>query len=276
MPKLKSGAVGIHYEVHGSGPVILFAHESTGHCGNWRGQIEHFARRRTCVLYNARGYPPSDVPSTPEAYSQAIFVADLLAVLDHLGIGAADIVGLSMGSMTALHFGLRHPDRVRSIVLAGTGPGRSRQEVEAFNAGVRALAKRLETIGWSAILEEYDAAPDRREVCWKNPALHRLYCEGLEARDGAVSAMILREVVCKRPVLAELKGELGRLDMPVLIVSGDADSDCLPTSLYLREALPRAGVAILPRTGHAVNVEEPYLFNGLLEGFYAAVADGRW
>jgi pimeloyl-ACP methyl ester carboxylesterase len=276
MPELRTGQVGIHYELHGSGPAILFAHESTGDCANWQAQVEHFAPRHTCIVYNARGYPPSAVPASPDAYSQEHFVADMLAVLDHLQVAKAHVVGLSMGSMTSLHFGLRHPDRARSIVLAGTGPGQSRAAVEAFNAQVRALADGLETRGWAAILEDYDSAPDRRELKWKNPSMHRLYCDRLRGRDGATSATILREVVCQRPLLADLRAELRRMDLPVLIATGDLDADCLPTSLFLRSVLPRAGLIVFPRTGHAVNLEEPDLFNDLLERFYASISAGRW
>lgn len=276
MPTLKSGEVGLHYEVHGSGPPILFAHESTGRCDNWRAQVEHFARRHTCIVYDARGYPPSDAPADPSAYSQSIFVGDMLAVLDGLGIERAHIVGLSMGSMTSLHFGLRHPSRVHSIVLAGTGPGQSRAAVEAFNTSVLAFADRLEAQGWSAIFEEYDLAPDRSPLRRKNPLMHRLYREALQARDAALSAMVLRQVVGRRPVLAELAHELGSMGIPVLIATGDTDDDCLPTSLFLKETLPRAGLAVFPRTGHAVNLEEPALFNNLVESFYAEIAERRW
>jgi pimeloyl-ACP methyl ester carboxylesterase len=276
MPALRSGEVSLSYQVFGEGPAILFAHESTGDGSNWQGQVEHFARRFTCITYNARGYPPSDVPAAPQSYSQALFVDDMLAVLDHLAIAEAHVVGLSMGSMTTLHFALRHPRRARSIVLAGTGPGQSRQAVEAFNAEVRALAEKLDRRGWGAILEEYDAAPDRVELRWKNPAMHRAYCGRLKERDGKVSATILREVVCRRPLLADLRDELARLDVPVLIATGDEDADCLPTSHFLRGVLPRSGLAVLPRSGHAVNLEEPRLFNELLDQFYAAVAAGRW
>jgi pimeloyl-ACP methyl ester carboxylesterase len=276
MPTLRSGEVGLHYELHGSGPPILFAHESTGGCESWRPQVEHFARRHTCIVYNARGYPPSDAPADSQAYSQAIFAADMLAILDGLKIERAHIVGLSMGSMTALHFGLGHPTRATSIVLAGTGPGQSSAAVEAFNTRVMALAGKLDAEGWSAILDDYDSAPDRRALRWKNPAMHRAYCAALRARDSALSALILRQVVGGRPVLAELAAELGAMDIPVLIATGDADDDCLPTSLFLKQTLPRAGLAVFPRTGHAVNLEEPLLFNSLVEGFHASVADGKW
>lgn len=276
MPALRSGEVDISYQLFGEGPAILFAHESTGDQSNWQAQVEHFSRRFTCITYNARGYPPSDVPATPRSYSQDLFVADMLAVLDRLKVEQTHIVGLSMGSMTTLHFALSHPERAHSIVLAGTGPGQSRQAVEQFNAQVQVLAGQLDKGGWGAILEDYDAAPDRVELRWKNPAMHRAYCDRLKERDGKISATILREVVCRRPLLADLEDELARLDVPVLIATGDEDGDCLPTSRFLRGVLPRSGLAVFPRSGHAVNLEEPRLFNELLDQFYAAVAAGRW
>jgi pimeloyl-ACP methyl ester carboxylesterase len=181
-----------------------------------------------------------------------------------------------MGSMTALHFGLGHPDRTLSIALAGTGPGQSRAAVETFNAQVEALAGQLETRRWDGIMEDYDDAPDRRDLRWKNPSVHRTYLEGLLNRDHAVSARILRRVVCTRPVLADLKDELAEMDLPVLIATGDQDADCLPTSLYLHRVLRRSGLAVFPRTGHAVNLEEPRLFNDLLDGFYRSLMAGKW
>jgi pimeloyl-ACP methyl ester carboxylesterase len=276
MPELTTDQVSIYYEVHGTGPPILFAHESTGDLSDWASQVEHFRDRYSCILYNARGYPPSGSPRDSKSYAQPIFVLDMLAVLDHLCIETAAIVGLSMGSMTALHFGLAYPRRTHSLVLAGTGPGHSREATEKFNAAVQALADHIEERGWPAVLTDYEATPDRRELRWKNPAMHKAYSDRLHARDRFLSAMVLRRVICRRPVLAEISHQLATMDVPVLIVTGDQDDDCLPTSYFLRRMVPRSGLAVLPRTGHAVNLEEPDLFNRLLDRFYIAIAGGKW
>ena len=276
MPEFNTDQVSIYYEVHGTGSPILFAHELTGDLSNWKNQIEYFRDRYTCILYNARGYPPSGAPRNPESYSQTTFVRDMLAVLDCLSIETAAIVGLSMGSMTALHFGLSYPRRTHSLVLAGTGPGQSRAATEKFNAAVQAFAGDIEKRGWTAVLGEYEATPDRRELRWKNPSMHKVYSDRLRDRDELMSAIVLRRVVCERPVLAEISDQLASMDVPVLIVTGDQDDDCLPTSHFLRRTLPRSGLAVLPRTGHAVNLEEPDLFNGLLDRFYLGIAGGKW
>ena len=85
--------------------------------------LRSFGRRYQVITYNARGYPPSDVPTDPGAYSQAQAVEDLHAVLRHLGIGQAYVGGLSMGGGTALHFGIAYPDMARALIVAATGSG---------------------------------------------------------------------------------------------------------------------------------------------------------
>ena len=115
--------VDLCYETTGSGDPIIFVHEFAGHKESWEPQIRHFARRYQCVTYNARGYPPSSVPPEVSSYSQNRAVADILAVMDHLKIKKAHIVGLSMGGFATLHFGLQHPDRALSLVVAGCGYG---------------------------------------------------------------------------------------------------------------------------------------------------------
>ncbi len=104
-------AIGLHVEEAGSGTPILFIHEFGGNHASWEPQLRFFSRRHRCITYAARGYPPSDVPEDVARYSQAIAVADAVAVLDGLGIGKAHIVGLSMGGFATVHLGLTHPDR---------------------------------------------------------------------------------------------------------------------------------------------------------------------
>src|SRR6185437_11282534 len=90
--------VRLYYEEVGSGVPVIFVHEFAGDHRSWEPQLRHFARRYRCIAYNARGYPPSEVPEDPERYSQARARDDILAVLDRLGIERAHVVGLSMGA----------------------------------------------------------------------------------------------------------------------------------------------------------------------------------
>ena len=123
MPFIESQGVRLYYEEAGSGTPVLFAHEFGGDMRSWEPQMRFLSRYFRCIAFNARGYPPSDVPSDPAAYSQAIAGDDAVHLLDALGLDSAHIVGLSMGSVTTLDIGLRHGGRARSITLCGCGYG---------------------------------------------------------------------------------------------------------------------------------------------------------
>src|SRR5262249_47302520 len=115
--------VKLYYEETGTGIPIVFVHEFAGDIRSWEPQVRHFGQRYRCIAYNARGYPPSDVPSEPEKYSQMRAVHDIRAVLDGLKIDKAHIVGLSKGGFATAHFGYTYPDRARSLVIGGCGYG---------------------------------------------------------------------------------------------------------------------------------------------------------
>ena len=113
----------LYSEETGKGRPLVFVHEFAGDLRSWEPQVRHFGRRYRCIAFNARGYPPSDVPESPTAYSQALAAGDIKAVLDHLAIDRGHIVGLSMGGFAVLHFGLRHADRAlrQRLVVATCG-----------------------------------------------------------------------------------------------------------------------------------------------------------
>src|SRR2546427_435130 len=137
--------VKLYYEEAGSGIPILFVHEFAGDHRSWEPQLRFFSRAYRTIAYNARGYPPSDVPADPSRYSQARARDDAIAVLDHLGIDRAHVVGLSMGGFATLHVGLAHPQRALSLVAAGCGYGAAPTEREKFRSDCEALATLLET-----------------------------------------------------------------------------------------------------------------------------------
>ena len=115
--------VKLYTEETGSGTPIVFVHEFAGDCRSWEPQVRHFSRRYRCITYNARGYPPSDVPKDVERYSQARARDDIRCVLDGLKIERAHIVGLSMGAFATLHFGMAYGKRALSLTIAGGAYG---------------------------------------------------------------------------------------------------------------------------------------------------------
>src|ERR1700760_677792 len=153
----------------GTGSPVVFVHEFAGDVRSWEPQIRHLGRRYRCITYNARGYPPSDVPDDVAKYSQARARDDIRAVLDALKIDKAHIVGLSMGGFATVHFGFTYPDRALSLVIAGCGYGASADKRAQFAAELDETVKRIEEIGMVKAAEGYASAPSRVQFQNKDP-----------------------------------------------------------------------------------------------------------
>lgn len=273
MPFVSHNGVNLHYVTAGSGAPVLFVHEFSGDTRSWEPQLRHFARSYRCVAFDARGYEPSDVPSDPDAYSQDLAVTDVLAVLDHLEIEQAHLVGLSMGGFTALHTGLRHPDRVLSLAIGGVGYGTTRDE--GWKADVEHLAEFYGDDPVGAAVS-HGSAPGRVPFMVKDERGWTEFLEQLKQHSPVGSSLTMRGVQGRRPNLLDLEDELRALAVPLLVMTGDEDEQCLEPSLYLKRACPMAGLAVLPRSGHTLNLEEPARFNQLVGDFLAQVTAGAW
>src|SRR6187551_2468965 len=121
MPYAISNGVRLYYEEAGRGIPIVFVHEFADDLRSWEPQLRYFSRRYRCIAYNARGYPPSDVPNAASKYSQSIATDDIANVMRHLKIRKAHIIGCSMGGYAALHFALRYPRMAISSTVIGAG-----------------------------------------------------------------------------------------------------------------------------------------------------------
>jgi pimeloyl-ACP methyl ester carboxylesterase len=268
--------VRLHVEEHGSGTPILFIHEFAGDHRSFEPQVAHLQDRYRCIVYSARGYPPSDVPFDAAAYSQARAVADAIAVLDGLRIDRAHIVGLSMGGFCTLHLGLRHPERARSLVVAGCGYGAAPQAREGFRRECAAIAEAIRTEGMPRFAQRYAEGPARVQFQDKNREGWETFARQLAEHSDEGSALTMLGVQRERPSLYDLLDELGAMTVPTLILAGDEDDGCLDTDLALKRAMPAASLTVLPRTGHTANLEEPEVFNAVVERFLASVDDGTW
>jgi pimeloyl-ACP methyl ester carboxylesterase len=268
--------IDLHYEESGSGFPLLFIHEFAGDQRSWEPQVRRFAGSYRCITYNARGYPPSDVPTEPSAYSQATAVGDALAVLDAAGVEVAHVIGLSMGGFAALHLVLRNPGRVRSAVVAGAGYGSQPEKLAQFRKESEAIAGAFESLGSAKVAESYAVGPARVQLQTKNPEAWQAFRAALAQHDPEGAALTMRGVQAARPSLYELQDELRAVRTPTLILAGDEDEGSLEPSLMLKRAIPTSGLVILPRTGHAANLEEPDLFNDAVGRFLSAVDNGEW
>jgi pimeloyl-ACP methyl ester carboxylesterase len=268
--------VDLHVEDTGQGIPLLFIHEFAGDHRSWEPQVRAFSRRYRCITYAARGYPPSDVPVDVASYSQDLAVTDAIAVLDALRIERAHVVGLSMGGFTSLHLALRHPDRARSAVVAGVGYGAHPDVRQSFRREAEAIASAFDTEGAASFASRYAEGPARVQFQNKDRRGWEEFATQLAQHSNVGAANTMRGVQRERPSLYDLRDELARVEVPVLLLIGDEDEGCLDANLMLKRTMPSAGLAVLPRTGHASNLEEPELFDRLIGDFLAAVDAGRW
>jgi pimeloyl-ACP methyl ester carboxylesterase len=277
MPTLSTDdGVKLFYEEAGAGTPVVFVHEFAGDHRSWEPQLRYFSRRYRCIAYNARGYPPSDVPEDFERYSQARARDDIRAVLDALKIERAHVVGLSMGAFATLHFGLSYPDRAISLVVAGGGSGAHPASYGAFQDDARKNAEFMRREGMERFAATYGHGPARVQLQNKDPRGFAQYLQQLAEHSPLGSANTMRGYQARRPSLYDLTAEMGRLERPTLILTGDEDEPCLEACLLMKRAIPTAGLVVLPQSGHAINLEEPALFNQHLEGFFHQVEAGRW
>ena len=279
MPKVSAAdGTQLHVEEIGSGSAIVFVHEYAGDYRSFEPQMRYFSRLHRCVTYSQRGYPPSDVPSDPNRYSQEIARDDVIAVMDALGIDQAHVVGHSMGAYTALHVGIRYPQRCRSVAAAGCGWGSTPDtgKRDAMKAMAAETGKMFADEGIAAAAAKYADAPMRQSFKSKDPRGWAEFARMLAEHSAQGHALTMLNLQLKRPTLWELQPELEQFAVPLLVIVGDEDDLCLDGSLFLKRTVPTAALAVLPRAGHTINSEEPAAFNAALAELISAVEAGRW
>jgi pimeloyl-ACP methyl ester carboxylesterase len=267
MVQVLSGKVRLQVESTGDGSPIVFVHEFASDLREWEPQVRWFSRTNRCVTYNARGYPPSDVPEDPDEYGWECAVADLLAVLDGLEIERAHVVGLSMGGYAVLLFALRHPTRVTSVVAAGAGSGSASPLRETWKEFATEAAKGFLTRDIKATAADMGNAPTRIQLKRKNPRGWQDFVDHLGEHSPRGMANTMARYQALRPSLYDFQDEFATMTLPVLLAVGDEDEPCLQTNLMLKQTIPTAGLWIHPHTGHAINLEEPAAFNTMVEAF---------
>lgn len=266
----------LYFEEAGSGTALLFIHEYAGDCRSWEPQMRYFARRYRCIAYSARGYPGSDIPDSADAYSYEHFRDDAIAVLDRLAIDRAHIVGLSMGAYSTLQIGLAYPDRTQSLTLAGVGSGSERWYTDEFRIHSRDTADEMDRVGMQEVAKSYGSGATRMPFAVKDPRGYAEFMQVLASHDTTGAANTLRGFQAGRPSIYDFEDAIANVTLPTLIVVGDEDDPCLEPSLWLKQTMPTAGLTVFPKTGHTVSLEEPALFNTVLEGFLASAEQGRW
>jgi pimeloyl-ACP methyl ester carboxylesterase len=273
---ITTDGVRLHYEETGSGTPVIFVHEFAGDIRSWEPQLRHFGRQYRAISYSARGYPPSDIPASPSAYSQDHAADDILAVLDAAGVERAHVVGLSMGGFATLHFGFRHAARAQSLCVAGCGYGAEPGQRERFRNEATTIAGVLAKDGMLSFAERYAFGPTRVQFEAKDPRGFAEFKKQLGEHSAVGSANTQLGVQRERPSLYDLTDKMKAMTTPTLVLIGDEDWPCLQPALLMKQHIPTAALAVMPNCGHTINIEAPDEFNRLVGAFLAQVDAGRW
>lgn len=253
-PLFDSGGVSLHYEVEGDGPAILLTHGFSSTGAMWAPQRPLLARSYKVVTWDVRGHGRSESPPSLDAYSAEHATADMVRLLDHLGIEQAVIGGLSLGGYLSLRFALEHPQRVRALVICDSGPGyRNPEARQAWNDNAEARAKLFEEKGLESLST---STPERRQ----SVRLHR-----------SVDGLIL----AARGLLTQHDGKvmegLSTITVPTLIVVGADDEPFLGAAKYMARKIFGARHEVIEGGGHAVNLDQPEAFYGVLDSFLSSL-----
>jgi len=241
MPKIDRNGVKIHYEVYGDGPALILTHGYSSTSAMWEGQIEALSKHHKLVLWDMRGHGKSDYPADPNAYSEALTIGDIAALLDQIGTRRAIVGGLSLGGYMSLAFYRTHPERVAALLIIDTGPGFKKDEARtAWNKRAHETAERFERDGLSVL---------------KSLSRER---SSVTHRDARGLALAARGMLTQRD--ASVMEVLPEIAVPSLIVVGADDTPFLAASDYMAAKIPGAKKVVIPSAGHAVNIDQPQAF----------------
>lgn len=277
MPTISaSDGTSLYFEETGSGEPVLFIHEFAGNHRTWGAQMDALGQSRRCIAYSARGYPPSDVPDSDDAYGQKIAVADAISVLDALDVARAHIVGHSMGAYTALHVGIEHFDRCLSVAALGCGWGSHPDERETARGLCEDIAAMFRNEPILEAAAKYARFPMRHTFEAKDPGRFAAFEEILGGLSPKGAALTMLNVQRDRPTLWDMEADLKSFTPPLLVLVGDEDHPCLDGSLFLKRTAPTAALQVIPRAGHTITMEEPAIVNAALEDLFTAATGGTW
>jgi pimeloyl-ACP methyl ester carboxylesterase len=253
----------LYVEEHGEGRTPLLLIAGLGYSmWSWCYQLPAFGARRRTIAFDNRGTGRSSLESGP--FSMEQFADDAVAVLDALGIASAHVLGMSMGTFVAQVMALRAPERVRSLVLAGGGPGGPEhapipaETLEAWLESsqlpppefVRQTMHLSFSPGWS------DAHPERYEELVAARLEHPTPPECWQAQFAAAGRFL------------QDGAPVERIGVPVLVIHGDADRVVpLSNGQLLARRIPGAELAVLAGRGHVAHLESPEEFNALVDAF---------
>ena len=253
MPTLDRDGVRICYEVQAGPPdatPLLLSHGYGASRAMWQPNLDALVATRSVITWDMRGHGDSDSPQDESAYSHALTVADMLAILDACGIETAAVGGLSLGGYVSLEFYRSHPNRVRCLLLFDTGPGFKKDDSrQQWNDYAHDVARRLEADGVGAL----STSPEVARTTGDATGLARAARGMLAQRNGDVIK------------------SLPKVQVPTLVLVGADDKNFLAAADYMAATIPRAEKVVVPAAGHAANIDQPDVFNDAVNSFLGSL-----
>jgi len=248
MPFLERNDARIYYEVHGDGPAILLTHGYAAESGMWQGQVEALSEKNTLILWDMRGHGQTQTPAEDLAFSEALTTADMAAVLDETGFDSAVIGGLSLGGYMSMAFHVDYSERVKALLIIDTGPGFKNDDARArWNVQANRIADKLAEHGFSGLA---GLSPEMKRS-------RHLDSSGLVRAGRKMLTQQTDRVIQSLPSIR----------VPAMIVVGANDKPYLAGTEYMAAKIETASKYVIPDAGHAVNIDQPALFNDLVISF---------
>jgi pimeloyl-ACP methyl ester carboxylesterase len=262
--------VGLYAESHGDGIPVILSNGLCTTCENFRPQVEAFVDAGAqLILWDYRGHGRSESPDDPAAYTLERVLDDLGRVLDWAAPGRRAVLGgLSFGGLASLHFAHRSPERVRGLILIGTGPGFKNPEAAArWSALSERSASLIENEGSSAFVMSR-AAPSLIGLHPDLPAA-RAAARAIARQDPVGLVHFQRQIAAHVPSIID---ELSEIDCPALVAVGEKDDAFLRAADVMTARLPRVERETIPGAGHMVNIDESEAFNAIALRFLGKIA----
>jgi pimeloyl-ACP methyl ester carboxylesterase len=251
MPTLTRPSGNIRYNVHGDGPVLLLSHGYGATSAMFDQNLAALWSGHRVITWDLRGHGGSDSPADPASYSAGHAVADMVAILDQLGVDRAVLGGHSLGGYLSLDFTLAHPERVAGLVLIDTGPGFRKDEArDGWNQRAEGTATRLAERGLAALGSGAELGANGHQ-------------------DVAGLILAARGTLTQRD--GHVMDGLPGIAVPTLVIVGADDKNFLAAADYMAARIPGARKVVIPAAGHAPNVEQPEAFNAEVVAFLATV-----
>ncbi len=249
MPEAKLNGITINYKVVGQGPAVLLSHGYAATGRMWKPQEDALKPRYRLITWDMRGHGQTESPDDPAQYSEALTIADMLALMEMLETGPAVVGGLSMGGFMSLAFHLAHPELVRALVLCDTGPGYRNPEARAgWNRMALKRAGQLEAEGLTALGSSTEVRATGK---------YHKSAQGLAHAARGMLAQVDDRVI----------NHLPDIRVPTLVVVGEQDEPFRGPSDYMAAKVPGARLEVIPGAGHAANLDNPEAFNRVLLAF---------